>query len=89
LEERHNMTNLKWKKNSFNPRALRAEVPRELGGGVYSIGDDGPPHGFTAYFNEQVIGEAETREEAIALAQAHNDDKLIERIQEQHLAAAE
>lgn len=67
---------LKWKKNPFNPRAIEARVPRELGGGIYAIGDDGPPHGFTAYLDERMIGEAETREEAVALAQAHHDDRL-------------
>jgi hypothetical protein len=78
LEERHTMQTLKWKKNPYNPRAIEARVPRELGGGRYSIGDDGRPHGFIAYFDGQTIGEAKTREEAVALA---------ERIYQQQLAA--
>jgi hypothetical protein len=75
------MAKLRWKQSQNSYKVIEAFASRGLGGGLYQICDDGRNGCFVTYQesrrgNRWEIGKTATREEAITLAQAHNDQRL-------------
>ena len=75
------MAKLRWEQSQRSYKVIKAFASRGLGGGVYEICDDGRngcsvTYRKSRYGNSQQIGKTAKREEAIALAQAHNDQRL-------------